>query len=362
MQDNGLTKTIMLLVTYKCNLRCSYCYEPKQTFFQMNADKTKEYILKQVSKLGKEYDSFEVQFMGGEPLLVFPLIKEVSEWLWQQKFNKRMKMLFAPTNGTLLTEEMKQWLIANKHRFCLGLSFDGDNFMQNINRSESFNSVDIEFFAHTWPEQSVKMTVSQQTVTHLAKGVNFLLAKGFCNVVADLAMGEKAAWDKDSLSILKNQLNVLVNEYIDNPQKPRVSLLNLELNDILKTTKNEKCCSCGEQLICIDTDGSEYACHLFSPIACDKKMAEKGQKIVFNEHSNFISNKCQKCCLINVCNRCAGMNFICNGDISKPLSFHCSAFKIIFLANCRLQYLLATKENDKNKQNLIEKYIESISL
>ena len=130
----------------------------------MNVEKAKEYILKQVNKLGDEYDSFEVQFMGGEPLLVFPMIKDVSEWLWKQHFCKPMKMLFAPTNGTLLSAEMKTWLLANRHRFCLGLSFDGDNLMQNINRSESFNLINIEFFAKTWPEQSVKMTVSPQTV------------------------------------------------------------------------------------------------------------------------------------------------------------------------------------------------------
>ena len=68
-------KTIMLLVTYKCNLRCTYCYEPKTINKQMNVKDAKNYICKQVDLLGDEYDEFEVQFMGGEPLMVVSLAR-----------------------------------------------------------------------------------------------------------------------------------------------------------------------------------------------------------------------------------------------------------------------------------------------
>ena len=91
----------MLLITYKCNLHCSYCYEPKLQNFRMNATKAKQIITEQLSLLGDDYDSVEIQFMGGEPLLEFPLIKEVSECLWSLPLDKKLMVLFAPTNGTL---------------------------------------------------------------------------------------------------------------------------------------------------------------------------------------------------------------------------------------------------------------------
>ena len=77
----GKQKVIMLLITYKCNLRCSYCYEPKVSNFKMNAAKAKGIIREQIEALDDEYEVVEIQFMGGEPLLEFPLIKECAEWL-----------------------------------------------------------------------------------------------------------------------------------------------------------------------------------------------------------------------------------------------------------------------------------------
>ena len=62
-----MTKTIMLLLTYNCNLRCSYCYEPKTDHKVMSATDAMRYISECVAEPDSEYDDFEVQFMGGEP-------------------------------------------------------------------------------------------------------------------------------------------------------------------------------------------------------------------------------------------------------------------------------------------------------
>ena len=356
------TKTIMLLVTYKCNLHCSYCYEPKNSFFQMNAEKMKESIMCQVSCLGEDYESFEVQFMGGEPLLVFPLIQEVSEWLWAQSFQKKMRTLFAPTNGTLLNEEMKDWLVKNKSRFCLGLSFDGNNLMQDTNRSDSFHNIDIGFFSSTWPEQSVKMTLSPDTIGTFVAGITYLGEQGFKEVTADLAMGENVIWKKQHLVILKEQLDKLVNLYVDGITLPKLSMLSLEIEKVLETPPVKKSCSCGEQMVCIDFDGKQYACHLFSPIACNRDKALKSQEYDFASYDQFVSASCNNCSLLNLCNRCAGMSYLCSNDLSTQSAFHCNAFKIIYLANCKLQFQLAIKEGNDNRTSYIKKLVDSFKL
>lgn len=352
----------MILVTYKCNLRCSYCYEPKQKTFLLTADKAKEYIMEQVNKLDDRYDSFTIQYMGGEPLLAYTLIKEVSEWLWSQSFDKKLKPLFASTNGTLLNEDMRLWFTRNKQRISLGLSFDGDDSMQNINRSGSSGNVDLDYYAQTWPDQSVKMTISPKTISHLSDGVMFLHNKGFKIITSDLAMGKNLHWKKKDLTILKQQLEILVKYYMEHPDYVRFSMLNFDLESIQNKEKAEKSCSCGEDFICIDHDGVEYACHLFSPVACDKNKAQSSKYIDFANHGLFLSDKCTSCMLTHLCNRCAGMSFICYDNISEPSPFHCAAFKIMFFANCKLLYLFAEKSRDMRKMQYFNSIIKSISI
>ena len=106
MTTEKLTKAIILLITYDCNLRCSYCYEPKKAHRSMTVESAKNVLQKAISELDETYDSIIVQFMGGEPMLQFNLIREGSEWLWGLDLKVRIKNVHAPTNGTILTSEI----------------------------------------------------------------------------------------------------------------------------------------------------------------------------------------------------------------------------------------------------------------
>ncbi len=353
----------MLLITYKCNLRCSYCYEPKIDKFTLTSDKAKTIIEQQLASLGDAYDSVEIQFMGGEPLLQFPLIREVSEWLWVKPLDKHLMVLFAPTNGTLLTDEMKKWFYENRQRFNLGLSFDGDIDMQNVNRSGSFKDVDLDFFSSTWPEQSVKMTVSPATVSMLFKGVNFLHGKGFKYISADLAMGDNIEWTKNDLITFKSELKKLSDLYISNSELIPFSMLRLDVTRLSDGhAKALKTCSCGEDMVCIDWNGKSYACHLFSPIALPMEKAAASNILYdFSNHNQFISQECRSCALCEICNRCSGMNYICNGDVAKPSTFHCNAFKILYVANCRFAMQRASNAQDWQLLKQIQNSINAIA-
>ena len=351
----------MLLVTYGCNLHCAYCYEPKTEHKQMSVSMAKKILKEQLLALDDKYDTVEVHYMGGEPLLEFPLIVEVSEWLWTLDFVVGKKiMCFAPTNGTLLTNQMKDWFYANKHRISLGLSFDGDRVMQNMNRCNSSKSVDLAYFVNTWPKQSVKMTASPETVDRLFTGVEFLQDVGFKYVSVDLAMGDSVRWTADGLLELKKQLSRFVTYYTENPDAPRCSMFFIDITSVLHADRNVdvKTCGCGETLNCFDCNGKKYGCHLFAPISIDVAKAKKSQETIdFSNHKQFQSVKCKKCILNTLCNHCYGMNYITTGDVSQPLSFHCSAFKLIFVANCRLQLNLAKRFNDIDYLKKINKII-----
>ena len=359
----GKTKCIMLILTYKCNLNCVYCYEPKELGHRMSIETAKKIIVTQLRSVPPEYDRVEIQFMGGEPLIEFDLIKELSEWLWSQDWGQYELVLFASTNGTLLDNEKKEWLSKNKERIVLGLSFDGNASMQNANRSHSSDSVDLNYFRDTWPNQSVKMTISPYTVSSLYDGIVYLHNHGCKYIIADLATGDKIRWSKESVEIYRDQLNRLVNFYIENIDLHPVSLLNFDAWDTMNRGGSYKTCSCGENLTCYDWDGEPYACHLFSPVAMSKEQAIKAREdIDFCNHKIFTYSTCKKCLLAGQCNSCPGMNYICSNDVSVPSVFHCRAFKISFVANCRLQLLKAEKNGDREMINKISTIVNNINL
>lgn len=355
-----LTKAIILLITYDCNLRCSYCYEPKMSHFKMTTETAKLCILNTIESLDDSYDSVIVQFMGGEPLLNFDLIKEVSEWLWSQTFKVKVRNVHAPTNGTILTSAMRDWLVVNKDKFSLALSFDGDRLMHNMNRSGSADGIDLSFFAETFPDVSVKMTLSPDTIGHFYDGFRFLNEHGFRQIGPSLAIGDNVGWRKEHLGIMKQQLDLLVDYFLVHPEIERVGNLALPVWNILYEDEPDHTCRVGRDIVCYDYNGKKYPCHIFSPIAMDVAKSMKSTAIDFEEIRNN-SGPCKRCVLNNVCSRCFGINYRDRGDCMKPSAFDCAQFKLFFFANCKIQTRLAMKNNDHQMQEIMSNVIRMLN-
>lgn len=351
----------MLMVTNSCNLNCVYCYESHKTSHKMDFDTAKRAILDVFNETG--FDGVSIQFMGGEPLLAFPLIKDVSEWLWNRNIEFPYS-LFAATNGTLLNEDMKVWITANKHRISLGLSFDGDVNTQNTNRSNSASLVDLDYFRDTWPESSVKMTVSTDSLKYLCENVVFLEEKGFTKIKTDLAYMH--GWTKQYLVLWNEQLSLLKKYYLDSDRDMHCSLFNTPIDAILSEERHAKRCSCGEEMSCVDWDGTIYPCQMFAPISMDSAMYNKVKDIDFADAENFQVQECRDCVLQSCCPGCAGCNLKFNGAINRINPFYCKAFMIQIFHTLDYQLKVAEKiENEIERENLkhdINKIITSLKL
>ena len=331
----------------------------------MSVESAKNVLQKAINDLDDTYDSIIVQFMGGEPLLQFNLIKEVSEWLWGLADLKvRIKNIHAPTNGTILTSEMREWLVKNKDKFSLALSFDGNRLMHNINRCGSAEDIDLRFFAGTFPDVAVKMTLSPDTIGFFYEGYKFLHEQGFNEIGPSLAIGDNIGWKKEHLRILNEQLDLLINYFINNPEVRRVGNFALPVWNILDQNAPDLACRVGRDIVCYDCNEEMYPCHIFSPIAMDAEKSAKSAVIDF-EATRKLSGPCSLCLLNKVCSRCFGINYRDRDNCMMPSAFDCAQFKLFFYANCKLQTMLAYKNNDKelqivmSKVNSILKHIKS---
>lgn len=331
MNENK-TKVVTITLTQNCNLACSYCYEHNKSLKTMDFNTAKAIIDRELNILNED-ENIEFDLFGGEPFLEFELLKQITEYVCKIKGNKECQM-FATTNGTLVHGEIQEWLRNHRCCFVCGLSIDGTREMHNINRSNSYDEIDLEFFKELYPEQDVKMTISKETLPNLAEGVIELHKKGFlvsCNLAYQID------WSADeNVSILNRELHKLVDYYLDNPQIKPCSMLEMGFSNI-GTYSDEalKFCGAGTAMRSYDVDGKFYPCQFFMPLSVGKEKAETANKIVFPKDvisNELLDEKCRDCIIKSVCPNCFGANYAATGNIYSRDNNMCKLTKITLKA------------------------------
>lgn len=325
---NNFDEAIGLLMTYRCNINCNYCYIHHKQNKDMSLEMAQS-ILEPF--LSKSMGLLTIAFMGGETLLAFNTIKHLTEWIKAKKL-KRKYRLFGSTNGTLLNEDMKQWLKSNADIITLGLSYDGIPSAQKYNRTELY--VDLDFFINTWPKQPIQMTINTDSVEHMAEGIVYLLRKGAI-VHPNIAFEEKE-WPEAKIKSYASQLHKLIYFYNAYPEYPLIVQFIHDLNEYAECLTHhkppKKVCGAGNSFRVYDVDGIDYPCHILSPLVLDKKQLKTISNNPIGEDTGSHDKNCDGCPFIKSCPTCIGCNFIYRGDYSTRDKTHCKLMKIEVMA------------------------------
>jgi len=126
-----------IVLTEKCNLRCSYCFVQRDVSKLRDMDETT--LIKALDlliKLNGKKD-VEVQFFGGEPLIKFDLIQKAVKYLDKKIEEGKLGNVFygITINGTLLTKEIAKFMA--KKNFLVSLSIDGWKEIHDKNRKSA---------------------------------------------------------------------------------------------------------------------------------------------------------------------------------------------------------------------------------
>lgn len=326
----------MLIITHACNLNCSYCYESHKSNKQMDVTLAKNIILSEAALVqsSERFDRLEIHFIGGEPFMNFPLIKDIVEWLDYLKPSIPI-IASCSTNGTLVDDSNKAWLREHRHLFHVILSYDGDFEMQHRNRSTEKHQIDVRFFIDTWPEYSCHMTISKDTLSKFAHGVLELQQAGG-TLDAALAQGED--WTDGDAIIYKEQLRMLSKEYLaDSTLKP-INLLSVGLFGIGEDQKHQqKFCGTGTSMKTYDVDGKAYPCHMFSPIVCGTEEALEIGKSGITENCPITDKFCEGCIMLRWCPTCYGINHHFRGNMASRDHRFCAMVRAQAIAACEFQ-------------------------
>lgn len=344
-------RTCMLMVTHGCNLNCTYCYEKfKSPHKNMSVEMAKNIILeeseifKRDKQLKPELQGLEIEFMGGEPLLRFDLIKEVVEWLEEGAIDIPF-ICYATTNGTLLNESMKEWFRKHKETMVLGASFDGVS--QAVNRGNRAQTIDLDFFDKTWPFQGFKMTISKESLPYLYESYVYASQKNY-KIFATLAHG--VDWNINDAELLYNQLTKLKDYYLSHLEYTPLNMLTRPLAGIGKESVQQKrVCGSGVNMATYDVDGTMYGCHLFTPVVMGMKAVRHCDVSDWINPVNYTDSACIGCMLSSWCPTCIGFNLLSRGDVAKRDHRWCAMLMANAIVACKFQleyFMIMSKKGD----------------
>ena len=107
---------LVMSLSGRCNLACEYCYAANAEPMDMTWDTAR----KAIDIAAASGERFILQITGGEPLLHFPLLRSIYDWVGENKLPACMQI---QTNGTLINDEIAAFLQASK--IAVGVSLDG---------------------------------------------------------------------------------------------------------------------------------------------------------------------------------------------------------------------------------------------
>ena len=344
-------KTLVLEVTNKCNLRCSYCVFDKNS--SLDRDHGNQTMSRRIA-FKAVYDFYErtnkeegnIVFIGGEPLLAFELVKEVVKYA-NEISNFRLKFSMT-SNGLLLSDEKFSFFRTNN--FLITLSLDGDknthdkhrvthtgmgSFDRVIHVLNSLKDFDKDFFKKNLQINCVILDIDDlDTINNFFKNWDFPeKSLRFSAVTQEGLSINSALLSSVSLDVVVSTDNISakpVERFFANSIIDRIKYRKLDSEAM---TERKICIPFSDRTY-IRTDGSVQFCERIgdygklAPLASNEKITSKSIA-VHNEFKTLKKKSCGSCFAYNFCQMCPA-SFIINSQLDNTMASNkCEQFRKI---------------------------------
>ncbi|OPX77858.1 MAG: pyrroloquinoline quinone biosynthesis protein PqqE [Methanosaeta sp. PtaB.Bin039] len=368
---NSEPRTLNLMISQDCNLKCGYCYANCGSYGAERRFMSYVTAKRCIDKLlSKDYANFIV-FFGGEPLLNFSLIKEIDSYLCKR--NLRSKYI-AVTNGTVINDEIKNFL--NDKLFYLSISLDGPkdiNDKQRFGLNESVHDCIIETIDRLNPRShslSIKSIITKKGVNRLTEIVEHIESFNidFMAIGSVKAVPQDSEFyiDDDAFAEYVQELTTILVKNINRLARGEAVKFRSHISDLLihMLTKTRKIymCSAGREFITITADGDVYPCHMFigleefhmGNVHDEDFPGERFTRIreLFYKSNVYTSNHCSSCWARFLCGgECHWQSYISYGELSRPTERRCLEMKSILEA--LLPEIADIFQDDTRTKNLL---------
>ncbi|MCK4260741.1 MAG: SPASM domain-containing protein [Halanaerobiales bacterium] len=347
-------------MTDLCNMRCRYCFnhDGKEKILQrmMTFEIAKKAIDYYFGICKDSYTYFH--FIGGEPLLNFPVIKEIVIYIEEEAMKREIRVGYIiTTNAVAMTEEIAKFLAA--HKFSVVVSIDGDEDCQNQNRllpdgGKSYAKVieGYETLRKYLQSITAKVTLTKQTVGKLKSIKEHLHLLGFKSVSYQLVVSSLSdlVVNEDDLEQLKNTLQFLAEDF-------EKDICNFKYFDrfmgwmekIYKKPYRSGCGFINQSKVVVDPDGYLYTCEM---AVGDKDfiVGEVEEGVNLDKYQPLLPPSlkerpiCKDCWLRKYCDGgCYYFSYLQTGDFDHPNPIVCKEIKESFLKSIYIYTTLYIK-------------------
>ncbi len=369
-KDSDLkVKNITFVVTERCNLNCTYCYETHKSNKRMTKEIGKQavdFILNE-ELINEYYDvktspAVILEFIGGEPLLEIELIDYIVEYFKFRAFELNNPwatnyMISITTNGVLFnTEKVQDFVKKNKDRLSIGITIDGNKKLHDSCRifhdgSGSYDIVEksIKTWLKTNNDPQTKITLSPFNVMYLNDALKNVWGLGIHGAFTNCVFEE--GWTIEHAKVLYSEMIKLADYLLEdeNYSKYYCSLFDEIIGTTLTETRNW--CGGNGSMLAIGTDGKCFPCIRFMKYSLSTPGRE--EKCIGNifdglerkENNIWLlelkkvdmitqsDDKCRKCKIASGCSLCTGYNYDKFGTPNKRATFICDMHHARVLAN-----------------------------
>lgn len=348
-QDN-IIKALCLNVTHDCDLRCRYCFASQGDYSgqrEMMSFETGKRALDFLVENSGNRRNLEVDFFGGEPLMNFDVVKDLTLYGQSLLESKGKNIRFTmTTNGLGLTDKIMEFL--NQHMSNIVLSLDGrktvnDNMRPTVNGKSSYDVIvpKLQKMVKLRGDKDyyIRGTFTNENLDFSEDAVHFF------NLGFDKISLEPAVTDpKEPYAIREEHLEKILEEYekfskiyMDiNSEEDRLLFFHfmIDLSDGPCIAKRSVGCGAGSEYISITPNGDIYPCHQFVGEEefilgnLDEGIVNTGLRDMFKRCSVFEKEACQDCWAKLFCSGgCHANAYFNNDSLQEPFELACQMQK-----------------------------------
>ncbi len=343
-----------LHITNQCNLRCVYCYAPRNKGV-MNAEIGRaavDAVIRSASLHG--FRAIKLKYAGGEPTLNFSVVQATHAHAQTLAARHNLELhAVLLSNGTMLTDEMLGWLGGEGVR--LMISLDGTGAMHDAQRpfvdgrgsfAQVVRHIDRALAQGLVPYLSI--TVTAHNISGLADAVAFALGRDLpfnLNFVRDLGLAASHQQANQAGLIAGIQAAFAVIE----ATLPRRRLIDALLDRSAFAAPHEYPCGAGRNYLVIDPQGRVARCQMAMDQtvadvwADDPLQAVRGPQAGFQNVSVDEKEGCRECVWRYWCaGGCPLLAYRATGRSDRP-SPYCAAYQALYPSLLRLEGLRLLK-------------------